>query len=125
MQTSKFKTIPIIVNRIKFGDVVIGDRAEFIIWREQKNFYRNCPCKKCEKGRCPGFTVRTDVITLAVKEGANVLKVNFKPTKKDITRVDTYVMGIFDFMSSPKTIDNAKYPQYTRAIHDFLKVELC
>lgn len=123
MQQSNFKTTPIIINRIKFGDVVIGERAEFIIWREQKNFYRNCPCKICEKGRCAGFTVRTDIIQLAVKEGANVLKVNFKPTKKDVKKVDTYVMNIENFMSSPKTIDNANYPQYSRAIHDFLKVE--
>lgn len=124
MQSFKSKSSIVWIAGHKFGDVVIGKHAEFIIWREQKNFYRNCPCKKCEKGRCPGFTVRTDVIAEAVRLGANVLKVNFKPTKKDINRVETYVMGIFDFMGSAKTIDNAGYPQYSRPIHDFIKVDL-
>ena len=93
-----------------------------IIRREQKNFYRNCPCRTCPKGRCEGFTVRTLAIKEAIRLGANILKVNFKASNKS-DKLDTYVISLNDFIKSGITQDNEKFPQYSCPIHKFLKVE--
>lgn len=121
-QYPQFKTFIVQINGQKFGDVVIGKYAEFIIFREQKNFYRNCPCKKCEKGRCIGFTVRTDVIADAVRLGANVLKINFKRRKND-KKLETYIIGMDKFMKSFTGPDNKGMLQYECPLHEFIQVE--
>lgn len=135
MQVSKFKTTPVIIDDIYFGDVVKGKYSEFIISREQSNFYRNCPCK-CKnsmtldkkelndvyKSRCEGFTVRCDAVHDAEKKGAIILKVNFLSSKK-LNKLDTYIILISKFEESATTPDNTGKKQYARALHDFIQVE--